>query len=706
MLTKVKHTLERIDKLLASRKYTDVIDRLLQLDISSLCKSEIAYRNLMLCRAYLGKGDFNHFNLIQETVKYYRSTSEHNKFARIKFCQGLHYIHVGETINAKESFTEAFVSYKRIDDREGQAIVLNRLAGVQYVLGDIPSTIEILKKSLALLNVEDWKRIIVAKNNIVQIYLLSGSLSQGQKVLDEIASIVQNHFHESSINYTIRQAAINCLKGNYIASKKVLRSIEEQIDENQIHRFIYNEYLGWVYNQEGKYSNALAELKQGLQIAIKTAPESLLTSQIKRRMADSYFGLKDYKLAELFAGEALTVAEKLNERVEIAECWRIQAEIANHNQEAGTAKELFKKAIDMFNMIGTKYNLAACRYIAATSGLYHNGERQALLYLAREYFESESVTHYIKKIDTALSRPQAQVQKKQQLGNSTSTVIAAAPVMRKIIRLAEMIAPSPISVLLTGETGTGKDHLAKFIHDNSECEGEFVAVNIAAIPETMLEAELFGYRKGAFTGADQSKPGLFEQADNGTFFLNEVSAASAAIQAKLLDVLERRKIRRLGENTERDVSFRLLSASNRDLEEMIRQNEFRADLYHRIKQEEIKLSPLRERSEDIPEFIRHFLAQSGADCTQEQAQLMTALYASHTWPGNVRELKAEIERLAMMNDNSPAKIIDSTDLSNGCEIEQMRMLLEKHNWNRSKVASELGISEGGVRYRMRKFKLL
>ncbi len=704
--SRIKQQFSTIEKSLETGSFQKVLDELDRINCNILPIDMLADYYLYLVEASIQMSCYNVSSQLLIAKNHFLENNCQNKYARIRYCEGLSLVYKGNFVDAKESLYEAFLIFKRLRDKRRQIIALNRIAYVYYHSGDYRSTIDYLLRSLDLIDKTDTERLAVANFNIAQIYRIRGDVQKSKSTYARIDKSIWDVASQNYIAYILQSSILHASMGDILLASSALSDLQLSIKSQSREQAIYFETIGWIHNLESKYDLALTELTKGLKIADEIAPESALMSQIKRRMADSYLGLKDYKLAELFASEALAVAEKLNERVEIAECWRIQAEIAHYNGESDRSKKLFKKAIDMFNMIGTKYNLAACRFIAATSGLYHNGEHQALLYLACEYFESENVTHYIKKIDDALSEPSSQITKKQKVSQSNSIVVAASPKMRKIVKLAEMIAPSPISVLLTGETGTGKDHLAKFIHDNSKCEGEFVAVNIAAIPETMLEAELFGYRKGAFTGADQSKPGLFEQADKGTFFLNEVSSASAAIQAKLLDVLERRKIRRLGENTERDASFRLLSASNRDLEEMIRQNEFRADLYHRIKQEEIKLPPLKERSEDILELVKHFLDQFGIKCHQDQVQLIASRYTSHTWPGNVRELKAEIERLAMMNDNNLAKIIDSSDSGNGSEIEQLQILLEKHNWNRSKVASELGISEGGVRYRMRKFKLL
>ena len=198
--------------------------------------------------------------------------------------------------------------------------------------------------------------------------------------------------------------------------------------------------------------------------------------------------------------------------------------------------------------------------------------RSALLHLAREYFESEDIRHYLDKINPILEA--VHIKKPKLILKDSSEFIAISPVMKKIKDKAEYLADTGMSLLLTGDTGTGKDTLAKYIHLFSNRPGKFVSINTAAIPDTMFEAELFGYKKGAFTGADNEHIGLFEEANNGTLYLNEIGKTSLDLQAKLLDVLENHTIRRVGETEERKVDFRLIVATNSDLEKMITKGTF------------------------------------------------------------------------------------------------------------------------------------
>jgi len=216
--------------------------------------------------------------------------------------------------------------------------------------------------------------------------------------------------------------------------------------------------------------------------------------------------------------------------------------------------------------------------------------------------------------------------------------------MRALRDLIGRVAPSDATVMIRGESGAGKEVAARAVHEASaRAGGPFVAVNCAAIPETLLESELFGYRKGAFTGADSDKEGLFEAASGGTLFLDEIGEAGAGVQAKLLRVLEARKINRVGDPRERQVDVRVLAATNRPLEEAIAAGAFREDLYYRLMVIPVDVPPLREHLDDLEKLALHFLARFGRETPHLPAEVLTRL-RGYGWPGNVRELRNVIER--------------------------------------------------------------
>ena len=235
--------------------------------------------------------------------------------------------------------------------------------------------------------------------------------------------------------------------------------------------------------------------------------------------------------------------------------------------------------------------------------------------------------------------------------------------MKKIYELAKKVAPSSSTVLILGESGTGKEVLAKYIHFCSKRKGPFVTINCAAIPEELLEAELFGYEKGAFTGAIKSKPGKFEIANKGTLFLDEIGDLSLKLQAKLLRVIQEKQVERLGSDHSIKVDVRILAATNKDLEKEVQEGRFREDLFFRLNVIPIKLPPLRERKEDIPLLIQFFLKRicerEGIEEKKFTSQAIKALL-NYPWPGNIRELENFIERVIILSENN---IIGVEDLS-------------------------------------------
>jgi len=338
--------------------------------------------------------------------------------------------------------------------------------------------------------------------------------------------------------------------------------------------------------------------------------------------------------------------------------------------------------------------------------------RGAYLYALRSLDPADFLTLIERALD---KREHAQELRVLERGAVEHTV-GSSPAMRRVLELATKVAVTDSTVLLTGESGTGKDVIANLIHRASSRRARpFVVVNCAALPETLLESELFGHVKGAFTGAAGDKPGLFEEAEQGTVFLDEIGDMTLATQAKLLRVLQNGEVRRVGDTGVRNVDVRIIAATNQDLIEAIDERRFREDLYFRLNVVQIKLPPLRERKDSLPNLIRHFLAkynrQLGRAVTSMDENALFAL-ANYDYPGNIRELENIVEHGIIMADDETVHIHDLPETvqrppgrlalpeSSSAEfmtIDQMeRRLIEdtlaRLNGNQTLAAKKLGIS--------------
>ncbi|MDQ3489675.1 MAG: sigma-54 dependent transcriptional regulator, partial [Acidobacteriota bacterium] len=309
-------------------------------------------------------------------------------------------------------------------------------------------------------------------------------------------------------------------------------------------------------------------------------------------------------------------------------------------------------------------------------------------------------------------------------------VIGTSAGMQKVFQLVERVAGTDVTVLIEGESGSGKELIAKGIHFSGVRKNKiFVAVNCAAIPETMIEAELFGYKKGAFTGAVSESKGKFEEANGGTLFLDEVSAMPLQMQTRLLRVLQEQEVTRLGENVPRKIDVRIIAATNENLQELIIEHGFREDLYYRLAVVPLRIPPLRERKEDIPILVEHFLKKSttkhGIDLPKISRGVFNAFF-NYPWYGNVRELENVVERMVVLSDRgdltisdvpdnirNPSKIADGLWFSlpaepikfEKVECEILREALSRHAGNQSQTAKYLGMTRSALIYRMQKYGL-
>jgi two-component system, NtrC family, response regulator HydG len=344
------------------------------------------------------------------------------------------------------------------------------------------------------------------------------------------------------------------------------------------------------------------------------------------------------------------------------------------------------------------------------------------------YYQKACLDAALSQVTSELRRVERRLRaRRQEVRASERPVVSGfvleSPAMHRVIDVARRVARVDSTVLLTGESGVGKERIARFIHDeSSRAGGPFVAINCGAVPENLLESELFGHVRGSFTGATQDRIGLFEAANSGTLLLDEIGEVPPPMQVKLLRALQEREIRRVGENRNRSISARVIAATNRDLVKEIRAARFREDLYYRLRVVEIAIPPLRDRREDILPLARAFVADA-ARRTGRNVSGFTATAAHqllrYGWPGNVRELENAIERAVVLTPRSRIDIEDlpgevglavpdavaATDVRPLAEVERdyIKSVLRAVGGNRSQAAQKLGIGEATLYRKIKQF---
>ncbi|MEZ5403850.1 MAG: sigma-54 dependent transcriptional regulator [Bryobacteraceae bacterium] len=321
-----------------------------------------------------------------------------------------------------------------------------------------------------------------------------------------------------------------------------------------------------------------------------------------------------------------------------------------------------------------------------------------------------------KALDRGVERHERSLLREEQQGRfACKSMVAGDASMLHVLELLRRVAPTPATVLIHGESGTGKELIARCIHDNSpRASRAFVAVNCAALSPSLIESELFGHEKGAFTGATAQHIGRFERAHGGTLFLDEIGELDANLQAKLLRVLQEKSFERVGGTRVITVDVRVVTATNRDLKRAVAETRFREDLYYRLNLFPIEAPPLRARGADIVALARHFLTRAAASLGKPPIKLTAAaerVLTAYSWPGNVRELENTMERMAILFDD----VVDAEDLpitESGPvqpvlfkDIEKQAILdaLEANSGNRTRTAAQLGISLRTLQYRLKEY---
>jgi len=380
--------------------------------------------------------------------------------------------------------------------------------------------------------------------------------------------------------------------------------------------------------------------------------------------------------------------------------------------EAATAKE-DAPAVIIITAHGTIENAVEAIKMGAYDYLTKPVSSEELLHAIRRGLEHHHLSTRVRRLETQLSRQ-----------FKIDNLVGRSHAMRQVIESVRLVAKSDATVLIEGESGTGKELVARAVHANSRRKsGSFVTVNCGAMPDTLLESELFGYVKGAFTGAGETRKGLFQEAHRGSILLDEIAETSAAFQVKLLRALQEGEIRRVGDNRPINVDVRVIASSNRDLKSLVEQGAFRTDLYYRINVIPIKIPPLRERREDIVPlvefFAKRYAEKNGTRPARFTREAIEALESYH-WPGNVRELENAVERALVLAESDqieprdlPPEIVQAVESTLALqkapvsmkEMEKAHIIrvLETARWNQAEAARALEIGYNTLWRKMKEY---
>ena len=638
---------------------------------------------------------------------------------------------LGELTEAERAFRDAESIFRRNDCLEGQSRALNMLAGLLYRQNEYGRSLSVLMDATAIARrLGDRRKLAYMMGNIGRIHTFVGEFSKAREYLGlniDLSTELGDRAEVARARIALGYAHMQ--EGTYATAEEILKSARLDAVEAGSRRdeAICLSYLGELEYRTGRLLQGRQTLRKALTLAEQMGSKTSLAGRIMRHLAEVSLRQTNIAAARRWAaGASLNIGEA-GDKVENGALCRIKAAIAEAEGEADQARELYTMAISRLEEAGVYFETAEALVTAGKSELFPPRRQMTFLFRAETLYARRNLTvkrREVEELISSIGYPAALARGNPETAKSCPDGVDYLSNSGEIRRFKDQLAAigrADLPLLLTGETGVGKDHMAKYFHHVTRPGMPFVTVNCASVPETLLESELFGYHRGAFTGADTDKLGLFMAANGGVLLLDEIGDMPLQLQTKLLGVLERKKVTPLGSTGERDLDIKLVTATNRNLEEMVESGTFRRDLYYRLSGLAFCIPPLRDRKEDIPLLLEYFLVRCGLMQKGQKAPgELLSQFLSYSWPGNTRELYNRVRRLEVMADLtadgdlaelSRTVFESETPAVSGTLFERVEQFerqliteaLVAAGGNKSEAARLLGIHEATVRTKLKRY---
>lgn len=637
---------------------------------------------------------------------------------------------LGQLKEAEKAFRDAESIFRRKDHLEGQSRALNHLAGLYYRQTDYRNALAVLMDAVEIAQKNgDKKKLAFMMGNIGRIHTFTGDMAEAEKHLKinidlslELGDQIEVARAYLSFAYVYIQQA------DYASAEQALGEAYPRIliSVSKRDEVIYYTYLGELQYRAGRLEESRVALERALHLAEEIGPNTTLAARVLRHLAELAIRTKNHRLAQRYVAKAIPVFQKADDKVEMGALWKLKAQIADMTEQKEESVASFKRALDLLAESGVRWEKAEALVAAGCSRSFSARERMTYLFRAEEFYAR---CHMVRKHDEIgrLIHEQDDRMDVPNLGPIPKSAVDTeyytnCEKIKQFKAQIPILGRSDLPILLTGETGVGKDRLASYFHSVVRPGTRYVAINCASIPETLLESELFGYRKGAFTGAQEHKDGLFVEANGGVLLLDEIGDMPLALQVKLLSVLEHRRLTPLGGTKEVELDIKIVVATNQNLEEMVEQGRFRRDLYYRLSGLSFHIPALRERKEDIPLLLQTFMRKRKmcGDGQKLPAELVRQ-FLEYDWPGNIRELDNKVKRLEVMAQMvaegdlvelartifAPTKQLpDKGNLFDRVEEYERQLIMDAlmaAHGNKCEAARLLGVHEATVRMKLKRY---